>query len=356
MDKVVIACAGSGKTSSLIEMALTNSGRRVLIVTYTTNNYNQILERIHKKAGCVPANIDVRTWFSFLLADGVRPYQNILYPKTRIKSIAFVHGVSNRYAKKSDIEGYYLYNDDLIYTDKICDFICEVNERSDGKVIKRIEGIYDDIYIDEVQDLAGYDLSFLELLFRSNVFVHVVGDCRQATYFTNLSRKYKAFRGKNILSLFKNWEKDQLCEIEYKVKNYRSNQMICDFSDMLFPDFPKSESCLGETTEHDGVFMVRSENVFEYVKLWNPTILKYDKNTSTLGYRSYNFGESKGLTFERVLIFPNGPIKEYLKNNTSLSDITRSKLYVGLTRARHSVAFVYDDDSCHSNIQIYSTT
>lgn len=355
MNKVIIACAGARKTTSLVQCALGHPERKVLIVTYTINNFNQIVERIYQAAGFIPSNIEVQTWFSFLLSEGVRPYQNCVYSETRIRSIAFVCGTSNKYVSKSDIKRYYLCNNDLICTDKIGDFICDVNEKSRGKVIKRLEGIYDDIYIDEIQDLAGHDLCFLELLFRSNICMYVVGDCRQATYFTNQARKNKALRGQNILNLFSSWEKHNLCCIEFRNDNYRSNQLICDFSDLLYPDLPKSQSQFTGTSNHDGVFLVRKTDVSEYIDFYNPVILKYDKRTNTCGYESYNFGASKGLTFDRVLIFPNGPISNYLSNNTPLTGDAKAKFYVGITRARYSVAIVYDNDSCHDMIQSFST-
>ena len=46
-----------------------------------------------------------------------------------------------------------------------------------------------------------------------------------------------------------------------------------------------------------------------------------------------NFGDAKGLTFERVLIYPTKPILAWLKD---------CKLYVAITRAMHSAAFVDD--------------
>jgi superfamily I DNA/RNA helicase len=57
-----------------------------------------------------------------------------------------------------------------------------------------------------------------------------------------------------------------------------------------------------------------------------------------------NFGESKGLSFDRVLIYPTDPIQNWLRNNNSvIADTSRSKLYVAITRARYSVAFVVSD-------------
>ena len=54
-----------------------------------------------------------------------------------------------------------------------------------------------------------------------------------------------------------------------------------------------------------------------------------------------NFGESKGMSFNRVLIYPHGPLLKYLKSG-KLEDAGKelAKLYVAVTRARQSVAFV----------------
>lgn len=55
------------------------------------------------------------------------------------------------------------------------------------------------------------------------------------------------------------------------------------------------------------------------------------------------FGRSKGLGFDRVIVYPTKEMMDWLKNpQSALKAETRAKLYVALTRARHSVAVVYD--------------
>lgn len=67
------------------------------------------------------------------------------------------------------------------------------------------------------------------------------------------------------------------------------------------------------------------------------------KTEVNASYRVMNFGESKGLSFDRVLIYPTKPILKWLVDNHSeLAPTSRSKLYVALTRARYSVAIIYD--------------
>lgn len=113
---------------------------------------------------------------------------------------------------------------------------------------------------------------------------------------------------------------------------------------MLWPNMEKTVSKNSTTTGHDGIFVVSKNNVHEYVKRYKPTILRYDRKTKeTYGYPALNFGNAKGLEFDRVLIIPHGPIKKYLKSG-DVNDVSGSleKFYVAVTRAKHSVAFLYD--------------
>jgi DNA helicase-2/ATP-dependent DNA helicase PcrA len=60
-----------------------------------------------------------------------------------------------------------------------------------------------------------------------------------------------------------------------------------------------------------------------------------------------NFGQSKGLTFDHVLLYPTDQMKKWVRDhNSSLTSSTCAKFYVGLTRARHSVAIVIDYGEC----------
>ena len=94
-------------------------------------------------------------------------------------------------------------------------------------------------------------------------------------------------------------------------------------------------------TEHDGVFHIRHEDVNAYCQYFHPVVLKYDKKTDTYGLESFNFGECKGDTFDRVLIFPNVPLKKLLLKGEKLS--SPEKYYVAVTRPRYSIAIVMDE-------------
>jgi DNA helicase-2/ATP-dependent DNA helicase PcrA len=60
------------------------------------------------------------------------------------------------------------------------------------------------------------------------------------------------------------------------------------------------------------------------------------------------------MTFERTLIFPHGPLRKFLVS-AKLADAGKEipKLYVAVTRARQSVAFVVNDDTLVSGLSLY---
>lgn len=100
-------------------------------------------------------------------------------------------------------------------------------------------------------------------------------------------------------------------------------------------------------TGHDGVFLVSSADVGEYMKRFAPQVLRYSAATNCDLDEAMNFGESKGLTFERVLIYPHGPARKWLASG-DIRHVEKSltKMYVAVTRARYSVAFVHDGKIC----------
>jgi DNA helicase-2/ATP-dependent DNA helicase PcrA len=340
-NQAIIAVAGSGKTTTIVREALSNPQKGIAVVTYTRNNENEIRTKFYELHGAIPANVTICTWFSFLLNECVRPYQNYVYDAMRIDSIAFINGRSSPYIKKMDAAKYFFSEGRNIYTDKISAFACQCQQNSGGKLTSRLSQIYDEIYIDEVQDMAGYDLELIEILLKSPIRILLVGDHRQATYSTNNSAKNSGFSRTKIVNKLKGWEKKNLCKIDYLTDSYRCNQAICDFADQLFMGEIKTKSYNHSKTGHDGVFLVPENALEEYVALYKPITLRYNKTINTLGYSAMNFGESKGLTFDRVLIFPNNPIKKFLLSGdlSKIGDI--AKFYVAVTRARYSVAIVY---------------
>jgi hypothetical protein len=338
-NKIVIASAGSRKTTFIAETALAIADKKVLITTYTNENLDQITSYLIEKKGYIPPNVTVASWYSFLLQDGVRPYQNHLTNRGRIKSINFTARPS-RYIAKADADRYFLTEGDKIYRDRVADFICECDNHTKGLIIRRLERIFAHIFIDELQDFAGYDLEILEKLFKSSIATVSVGDPRQATFSTNNASKNKQYKKSQILEWIRSKQKAKLFQVEERTDCYRSNQLICDFADSLFPDLPKTISKNSTATGHDGIFLIKKAEVEEYCKTHKPKVLRYDKRTDTMGLPASNIGTMKGRTFDRVLIFPTNPMKDYLDSKDLSQAGDLSKLYVAVTRAKFSATFV----------------
>jgi DNA helicase-2/ATP-dependent DNA helicase PcrA len=342
MNNVVVCAAGGGKTTGIVSEALGDTPRRCALLTYTQNNVSEIKGKLYQLNRSIPPHIEVWSWYSFLLRELARPYQSYLIA-TRILGIQWTQQRSDRYAKQTEIKRFYFGDEGFIYSDKIAQFVLACNEASAGAVIRRLEERFDRIYIDEFQDLAGYDLDLVELILRSRVQLTLVGDHRQATFRTNNSAKNSAYSGINVIQKIREWEKVKLCKIAYQTETHRCNQEIANIADGFFPREPKTKSRNENLTGHDGVFAIRDGDVDAYVKRFGPHVLRLDVKTDCRGYEAMNFGESKGLTFERVLIFPHKLAQKWL----STGDIkhvekSASKMYVGVSRARHSVTFVYE--------------
>ena len=210
--------------------------------------------------------------------------------------------------------------------------------------MRRFERIFDKLYVDEVQDLSGYDLTLIEHIMQSNTEVVLVGDHRQATFTTHDGAKGKKYKRIGIIDKFKEWEKSGLSAIDYQSHSYRCIQQVCDFADGFFPAFPKTESRNTDRTEHDGIFLLEENFVSQYMQRFAPQPLRYNKTRGVESGSPINYGEAKGMTFDRVLIYPHRPLLKYLKTG-NLTDAGKelAKIYVAITRARQSVTFVVPD-------------
>lgn len=345
-NRVIIAYAGSGKTTKLVNEALANRDRRIAIVTYTNNNTREIGKRFGEWSSGIPKHVDVMTWFGFLLRECARPYQRSKYVGKRIESLLFVNKHSTQYVQESDTRHHYFANDELIYSDKIARFVVECEKNSSQAVTARLGKIYSDVFIDEFQDLAGWDLEVIKMLLQSEIRVTLVGDPRQHIYSTNPAKKNEQYLGVTLVKLVKKWEKNGLCSLGYMNGTHRCNSEICDFSNALWPGMDAMTSLQNDTTDHDGVFLVAENLVGRYIQYYRPQVLRHDKNAKTFGHEAVNFGLAKGLQFDRVLIVPTAPINKYLQTGM-LNHVkkARERLHVAVTRAQHSVAFVFDNHS-----------
>jgi DNA helicase-2/ATP-dependent DNA helicase PcrA len=181
----------------------------------------------------------------------------------------------------------------------------------------------------------------------------LVGDPRQVTYLTHHESRYKKYTGGKLLDFLR---AELPKRIQYEVDDttlnasHRNSAAICVASSKLYPALQATiacecEKCRSPVLEGAGLFIVRKHNHAEYMQRFQPMQLR--SNSATKGVdpllQVLNFGESKGLGFDRVIIYPTDNMVRWMKNNArDLKDQTRAKFYVALTRARHSVAIVHD--------------
>ncbi len=345
--KLIVAGAGSGKTTHIVSSSTQESTRKVLVTTFTRANEAEIRSKFVKNTGFIPSHITVQTWFTFLLQHGVRPFQGSKY-KGVITGLLLSSGASALYTKEADIEKHYLTPDRKIYSDKVAKFAIKCNELSNNAVIDRLAQIYDHIYIDEVQDMAGYDLDFIKLLVASGIEVTLVGDPRQGTYSTSNSAKNKKYKKSKVVSFFQGIPSGITIDDSTLNTNFRCEPTICNLSNTLFPDFNAVAATTAQmSVPHRGVFIIKAGDVDDYLKEFMPMQLR--ERITSKGIRAeypvHNFGTSKGLEFDRVLIYPTKAITDWLKSqkHESLQPTSKAKLYVAITRARLSVAFIHDD-------------
>tara|TARA_R110001592_G_scaffold360421_3_gene668763 strand:+ start:6300 stop:7415 length:1116 start_codon:yes stop_codon:yes gene_type:complete len=356
-NELIIASAGSGKTTALVKKAIekSNAGETVLITTFTEACEEEIKNKLVEEShGYIPDNITIQTWFSFLIKHGAKPYQDYVIG-TEITGLILVSGKSGLRHETEDGNKFYwgeaknpyefyFSKSGKIYSDKLAKFVIRCNKDSGGKVIDRLSQCFDNIFIDEVQDLAGYDLEILKDLFNCQSNILLVGDPRQATYSTNNAQKNAKFKKSEIVNFFS----DDTIKIDTDDKsltvNHRCSPQICEYSNTLYPDLPESTSGNDTITGHDGIIIVDTFHVDSYLDEYQPVQLRHSvKKQVNADYPVYTFGKSKGLTFDRVLIYPTTPIFNWLINSEKeLKGVSRAGFYVALTRARYSVGIVLD--------------
>lgn len=345
-NHLILAVAGSRKTQGIVDACATaDPAERILILTYTTANQVELKNRLSTAAGD-HHHIEVTGWFTFLIGHFVRPFLPFVYRGKRVRGFDF-DSPPQTYIGAGEWSRYFNSRDQVRKV-HLPQLACLVDEASGGAAIRRLERIYDRIYIDEVQDLCGYDLEILTLLMASALPIEMVGDIRQAILATNgRERKNKKYMYMQVWDWFRKEERAGRLRITQRCETWRCRPEVAAFADSLFGSewgFEATVSLNQRTTGHDGVFLVRSSDVNEYVDEFAPLTMRYSAGSASQfdHLDPMNFGMAKGLGRERVLICPTDKITKHLKTGTALDQGLAAHLYVSVTRAEQSVAFVID--------------
>ena len=179
MNRATIAVAGSRKTQSIVDACADGTpDLRRLALTYTRTGQAELEGRL-KQACALGAAPDVMGWFAFLLRHCIRPYLPLKFPGQQLRGLNFDGvPVHRRYTTGT---ARFFDREDRAYRLHLSKLAYDVSRASNGAVIDRISHIFDEIYIDEVQDLTGCDLYIVKQLMDSPAIdIYMVGDVRQS--------------------------------------------------------------------------------------------------------------------------------------------------------------------------------
>jgi len=283
--KLFIACAGAGKTTRIVKesIALTNKSIKVLIVTYTRSNQNELYKKFDELGGKRRDLFIVKGWYTFILEDIVRPYQRCIFP-TRIDGINLnsynphkrdgrnIPGrgemIGGKYNKK-----HYLTSKNRAHTEFLSKLGCRIIKEDNINISERINSIYGRVYLDETQDFAGWDFDLIKLIAKSKELeIHAVGDFRQTIYHTS-SKPKKPSNSDEKLSAYK--------KMGFKPENlnecWRSISSICKFADLVHQGEGYARTIpkvIAPEGTHTGIHYVSLDDVPTYIKRYSPLILR----------------------------------------------------------------------------------
>lgn len=375
-NKVIFAAAGNGKTYNIcheaIKLAAQSKNKNILLISYTNEGVKSIeTEYCKQNKGVIDCNVIIKTWYSFLLSELIKPYQCLMQlkykqykqeydfqiPENYIKSIAFYQDEDKpKWFNKGHIQ-FFLNSATDIRKDDVSQLAYLCIEYSKMKSIKRLETIYSYIFVDELQDYAGWDLEIFNVLMHSEIRMQFVGDYKQATYRTNNSLKNKQYRDEKIKFYFIEKEKQGICTITYDQTTRRFNQHICDYINSIYNEQQNPVTPYIDNLHNDindiGVYILDKQYIEDYCRYFKPTILRYSIDTRIKLVNSYNcltYGSAKGTTFNRIVIFPVSTVKPFILNGKEIkSKQTRAKFYVACTRARYSTIFCIENACANAN-------
>lgn len=327
----MLAVAGSGKTTYLLSML--DREHRFLLVTYTRNNYEHLRRSIVRKFGHFPKNVKVLKYFQFLYSFCFKPYSGL---GMKAKGICFdFPPEQTRYHRGSD--AFYKTKAGRMFSNRIA-YYCITN--SVEHIRERLDKYYDFFFIDEVQDLAGYDFNLLLSIIPNKCESLFVGDFYQHTYDT--SNDGNVNHGLyDVLNKYKKKWKDVGVTIDTEIlsRTHRCSAEVCAFVNGMGIAIEST----GEAT--GSVFVVGTEEDADGI-IANDCIPKlFLEKSGMFRCASMNWGASKGIdAFIDVCVVLNKTTQRLFEQGklAELNPKTKNKLYVACTRAhRHLYIMSY---------------
>lgn len=338
--KLIIACAGAGKTTQLVEDVLgLSEEKRILITTFTDSNTEIIKQKFVRLLGFVPKNVRIMPLYSFELKELIKPY---LFPAiTReIKGILMEHqGVCYHGWRNVD---YYLRGN-RIFNSKISELAFRTIDTI-AYTLKRLREMFDYIFVDEAQDLSSYDLDLMAKIANSGFDITLYADPRQSTFKTSNGNKNSGF--KDVCDYIKRQCPSLFNVDESTLRNsQRCTASVMRVASKLFPMYPQSSG----TAKKGDIYLLDKSKCDEFIRL-HPKCKglreKVTSNTDGINIPFVNIGLSKGDTFEStLLVIPMSWTKCIIKrgfDGSTMKPKSKAALYVALTRSLGDVGIVTD--------------
>ena len=330
--RLVLAVAGSGKTTQIVERLTVDS--RSLIITYTKANVNNMYEMIYRKFGYIPIGVRIMEYYAFLYNFCFLPF---CYLEWWPQGYNYLQIRSQKWSYSKDDGRFYQDNARRMYANKLAElcrskYICDIKAR--------LEKYFKYIFVDEVQDFAGYDFNFLlELSDYKGNFV-MLGDFYQHTFDTSRSGSVNKNLHNDYGSYIERFEKHRiLTDTKSLSRSKRCLPAVCEFVASNLGVV--MESALYKKAE------VRELNDDEIANVMNDDgILELflQNNSKYVNIRCKdNWGNVKGITHngDVCVVLNKDTYNKFKKNDYSgINPLTRNKLYVACTRATGNLYFV----------------
>jgi hypothetical protein len=354
--QVILAVAGAGKTYTICSNV--NPKNKNLILAFTHENIHNINSELIKRFGKVPELTNVMTYDAFLYRYILCPFEPTIlkyFDKTDFvkKGITtksppdrtlIIKGkrVPNRaYKKKEEFEHY--ESNGRYYCDTLAELILYVKEDKNKlitKVAKYINMFYEQVCIDEFQDFREYDFDFIVSLAQKLDNVLLVGDYYQHSVSGD-NNSGKPFGKMDVHTFVEYLEKSKLyVDTTTLSRTRRCPKAVCEFVE------EKLEIEFGCDNDHVGdIYWLNEGNVYEIldddavVKLvWN--------NAKKYSFNAVNWSYSKGDTYNAICIVLTDKVADIQNDDfdvNTLTEITKNKLYVAITRTKENLYFVKKD-------------
>jgi DNA helicase-2/ATP-dependent DNA helicase PcrA len=330
-ESVILAVAGSGKTSRLV--ARLDEEQRFLIVTYTELNRDNLRRKIIQRVGYFPANITLYTYFQFLHGFCYRPF---LRSKMNTRGLTFkLPPRFPMYSLTDDRR--YISSSGRLYGNRLAKLIEQSNLIS--AVIARMEKYFDVFFVDEVQDFAGYDFNFLMAISAAKLNQTFVGDFFQHTFDTSRDGNVNARLHDDFAAYQRRLKLAGLnVDTDSLKKSRRCSKDVCDFISQ------KIGISIEAFDERQSVVKYEAEPAAVCAMYEDPRIVKlFYKEHYKYACYSQNWGVSKGVdVYQDVCVVLNpGSVKAWnLGSFREINRETRNRLYVACSRARGDLTFV----------------